>query len=72
MGNLETAQDDKIDEGVKMQALHDGNQFYAESNASLVVAPSTHPRLRFSNRTCARQRREHICDHHQRYALLHL
>ncbi|CAF1422223.1 unnamed protein product [Adineta steineri] len=30
LGNLEMAQDDKVDEAVKMQALADGNHFYAE------------------------------------------
>jgi hypothetical protein len=30
LGSLETAQDDKADEAVKMQALHDGNQFYSD------------------------------------------
>ncbi|CAF0934799.1 unnamed protein product [Adineta ricciae] len=30
LGNLEIAQDGKVDETAKIQALHDGNQFYAE------------------------------------------
>jgi hypothetical protein len=29
LGSLETAQDEHVDEPTKMQALHDGNQFYA-------------------------------------------
>jgi hypothetical protein len=32
LGSLELAQDEKADEAVKMQALHEGNQFYAECN----------------------------------------
>jgi hypothetical protein len=32
LGNLEVAQDEKADEAVKMQALTDGNQFYAGCN----------------------------------------
>jgi hypothetical protein len=29
LGNLETAQDEKVDEPTKMQALSDGNHYYA-------------------------------------------
>jgi len=32
LGSLETAQDEKADQAVKMQALEEGNQFYAECN----------------------------------------
>jgi len=32
LGSLETAQDEKIDQAVKMRALEEGNQFYAECN----------------------------------------
>jgi hypothetical protein len=32
LGSLETAQDDNAEEAVKMQALADGNQFYADCN----------------------------------------
>jgi len=32
LGNLEVAQDETADEAVKMQALADGNQFYAGCN----------------------------------------
>ena len=31
LGNLETAQDEKVDEAVTMQALTDGNHYYAGS-----------------------------------------
>ena len=30
LGSLELAQDEKVDEAIKMQALHEGNQFYAD------------------------------------------
>ena len=32
LGSLETAQDEKAEETVKMQALSDGNHFYAGCN----------------------------------------
>lgn len=35
LGNLETAQDEKIDPAVKMRALEEGNQFYADGNSDL-------------------------------------
>jgi len=35
LGNLETAQDDKAEEAVKLQALADGNHFYAECKISI-------------------------------------
>ncbi len=32
LGNLETAQDERADEATKMQALADGNHYYAGCN----------------------------------------
>ena len=37
LGNLETAQDDKVEEAVKMQALADGNRFYADCKIEFFV-----------------------------------
>lgn len=37
LGNLETAQDEKVDETVKMQALTDGNHYYAGSKHFISV-----------------------------------
>jgi hypothetical protein len=32
LGSLELAQDEKVDQAVRMQALDEGNQFYADCN----------------------------------------
>lgn len=34
LGNLETAQDDKVEQEVKLRALDEGNHFYANSSYS--------------------------------------
>lgn len=39
LGSLELAQDEKVDEAVKMQALHEGNQFYLECNVNSMLFP---------------------------------
>ncbi len=59
LGSLETAQDDHAEEAVKMQALSDGNQFYADCNFHclfilLIIQHKTFFLL--SNRTCQRER----------------
>ncbi len=54
LGSLEMAQDEKLDEPVRTQALADGNQFYAECNIELFLF--LYNLLFFSNRTCTRKR----------------
>ena len=55
LGNLETAQDEKVDEAVKMQALTDGNHYYAgRKNPLLHIFFLIFIQILFSNRTCSR------------------
>ncbi len=52
LGSLELAQDEKADEAVKMQALHEGNQFYAECKSFFFYSFLKVFSLFHSNRTC--------------------
>jgi hypothetical protein len=56
LGNLETAQDEKADEAIKMQALSDGNHYYAGCKSrTFPFLPVISIAHLFSNRTSTRK-----------------